>query len=326
MRYRDDEFNPSEGVDLNVQPDGSQDRLLGEPDADGAGRFQGLRFWQKPPSSAEEFAAPYAETAGFRLRCLAGGTTNLARQAFAPDRRAFLKDIALLGLCGFTIYDRRKPAAQGVIQAAPSLESARAAALPNDVLGDIALSAPSLLIPLAGFRMRTLPSSRLPNALREYRQGVHEGFDLYAPFGTTIYAMADGVVTKADEHFELDAELHRLYLAESGQLQTTPPDILDHLRGRVVEIDHGVGGGIRWRSVYGHLSRVLVNPGQRVTQGELIAKVGNSGTTAGVKGSREDAHLHLEIRYQRAGQREHYIGEGLTERQIRRLLEEMFHA
>jgi murein DD-endopeptidase MepM/ murein hydrolase activator NlpD len=117
-----------------------------------------------------------------------------------------------------------------------------------------------------------------------------------------------------------------LYLEESGQLQTTPPDILDHLRGRVVEIDHGMRRGVRWRSVYGHLSRVLVNPGQRLNQGERVALVGNTGTTAGVKGSRDDAHLHLEIRYQRAGLHEHYIGEGLTERQIRRLLEEMFHA
>src|SRR5207245_6894140 len=124
-----------------------------EPIARRTGRLSRFKFWQTP-SGVEQLAAQHRETAGSRLRRLAGGTANLGRQAFAPGRRAFLKDIALLGLCGFTLYDRRKPADQRVIQAAPSLESGPAAVLSDDVLDDVAMSAPSLMTPLAGFRMR----------------------------------------------------------------------------------------------------------------------------------------------------------------------------
>ncbi len=54
--------------------------------------------------------------------------------------------------------------------------------------------------------------------------------------------------------------------------------------GRFIEIDHGFG--IRTR--YGHLRRVLVKKGQRVTQRQSIGLLGNSGRSTG-------PHLHYEI-------------------------------
>ncbi len=55
--------------------------------------------------------------------------------------------------------------------------------------------------------------------------------------------------------------------------------------GYYVIVDHGSG----YVSVYCHCSEILVEAGQKVTQGELIAKVGSTGDSYG-------AHLHFEIR------------------------------
>ncbi len=54
--------------------------------------------------------------------------------------------------------------------------------------------------------------------------------------------------------------------------------------GLVLEIDHG--NGIETK--YAHLSRVVVREGQRVTRGQPIAAVGNSGLSTG-------PHLHYEV-------------------------------
>jgi murein DD-endopeptidase MepM/ murein hydrolase activator NlpD len=55
--------------------------------------------------------------------------------------------------------------------------------------------------------------------------------------------------------------------------------------GMMVEIDHG--NGITTR--YGHLSKILVNEGDRVEAGDLIALSGSTGRSTG-------PHLHYEVR------------------------------
>ncbi len=57
--------------------------------------------------------------------------------------------------------------------------------------------------------------------------------------------------------------------------------------GKLVRIDHGNG----YTSLYAHLSSVGVRSGQRVSRGQIIGNMGNTGRSFGT-------HLHLEITYQ----------------------------
>ncbi|AQS47910.1 MULTISPECIES: M23 family metallopeptidase [Thioclava] len=87
---------------------------------------------------------------------------------------------------------------------------------------------------------------------------MHEGVDMAAPIGTKVYAPADGVVIAA-EH-------------ERGY-------------GNIIKIRHDFGITTR----YGHLNKFHVKVGQKVSQGEWIADMGNTGHSTG-------PHLHYEVR------------------------------
>jgi murein DD-endopeptidase MepM/ murein hydrolase activator NlpD len=87
---------------------------------------------------------------------------------------------------------------------------------------------------------------------------MHEGTDFAAPHGTPIYSTADGVV------------IHAGWL--SGY-------------GRLVKIKHEFGIETR----YAHLSKIHVTEGQRVSRGERIGDMGNTGRSTGT-------HLHYEVR------------------------------
>ena len=87
----------------------------------------------------------------------------------------------------------------------------------------------------------------------------HKGLDLAAPTGTPVKASADGKV------------------AYSG----------DGMRGygKVVVIKHAS----ELSTVYAHNSKLLVRMGERVKQGQMIARVGQTGLATG-------PHLHFEVR------------------------------
>ena len=86
----------------------------------------------------------------------------------------------------------------------------------------------------------------------------HEGVDLSAPRGTPVLAAANGRVTVAGRR--------------AGY-------------GLIVELDHGYG----YSTLYGHVSQILVRPGQRVERGDVIAQVGSTGIAT-------SPHLHYEVR------------------------------
>ena len=86
----------------------------------------------------------------------------------------------------------------------------------------------------------------------------HSGVDIGSSYGTKIIAPADGVV--------IATEVMGGY-------------------GKAIMIDHGNGISTR----YGHLSGYAVTTGQRVSRGDVIGYVGESGRSTG-------PHLHYEVR------------------------------
>ena len=87
---------------------------------------------------------------------------------------------------------------------------------------------------------------------------LHAGTDFAAPHGTPIYSTADGVV------------IHAGWM--SGY-------------GRLVKIQHEFGIETR----YAHMSKIRVEKGQRVSRGDRIGDMGNTGRSTGT-------HLHYEVR------------------------------
>lgn len=85
---------------------------------------------------------------------------------------------------------------------------------------------------------------------------MHAGIDFGAPWGSPIYAVADGVVSFAGRH--------------GGH-------------GNYVRLEHGGGLG----TGYGHMSRIAVGYGTRVHAGQVIGFVGSTGLSTG-------PHLHFE--------------------------------
>jgi murein DD-endopeptidase MepM/ murein hydrolase activator NlpD len=86
----------------------------------------------------------------------------------------------------------------------------------------------------------------------------HEGIDIAASRGASVFAAANGVVRVA---------------GWNGGF------------GNAVFIDHGFGIS----TVYAHLHRINVRVGQQVTKGQLIGLVGSTGRSTG-------PHLHYEVR------------------------------
>ncbi len=103
--------------------------------------------------------------------------------------------------------------------------------------------------PTSSFGMRVHPITHTVE--------MHEGIDFVPGAVREIEATADGVVA--------DAAYRRGY-------------------GNVVEIAHP--GGVK--TLYAHLSRILVEPDAKVSKGQVIGIVGNTGASTGT-------HLHYEI-------------------------------
>ena len=101
----------------------------------------------------------------------------------------------------------------------------------------------------SGYGMRIDPIYRTPR--------FHSGMDFSAKKGTDVYATGNGVVTFASW--------------KQGY-------------GNCLVIKHGFG----YETLYGHLDKFKARVGQKVTRGEVIGTVGNTGKSTG-------PHLHYEV-------------------------------
>ncbi len=88
----------------------------------------------------------------------------------------------------------------------------------------------------------------------------HKGVDYAVPEGTRVFATADGTVYENTEN--------------------------RNLLGTTLVINHGNG----YKTYYGNLGTILVEPGQRVKRGDVVATTGNSGLSYA-------PHLHYQIDY-----------------------------
>jgi murein DD-endopeptidase MepM/ murein hydrolase activator NlpD len=87
---------------------------------------------------------------------------------------------------------------------------------------------------------------------------MHAGLDFAAPQGTPIYATADGVISVSGNK-------------GNGY-------------GNHVVINHGYG----YETLYGHMVKVKLSPGQKISRGEVIGWVGSTGKSTG-------PHCHYEV-------------------------------
>ncbi|MGE5583592.1 MAG: M23 family metallopeptidase, partial [Bacillota bacterium] len=90
------------------------------------------------------------------------------------------------------------------------------------------------------------------------KREFHTGLDISVPLGTEIAAADSGVV---------------IFSGFNGGY------------GKMITIDHGSS----FSTLYAHTSLILVDKGQTVTKGQIIAKAGSTGLSTG-------PHLHFEIR------------------------------
>lgn len=89
------------------------------------------------------------------------------------------------------------------------------------------------------------------------RFGHHKGLDIAASLNTPIFTVDDGTVTKS---YYSDTYGQVIFIKHKNNLET----------------------------VYAHLNKRLVEEGQRVKKGEMIGRMGNTGSSTGV-------HLHFEV-------------------------------
>lgn len=105
--------------------------------------------------------------------------------------------------------------------------------------------------------------SELTSWVGDFRahRGGHSGLDFKTAVGTPVYSPFAGQVTRVNWNFRAN--------------------------GNSIEIDHPEEG---IKTVYIHLNKNLVRPGQTVKSGEAIAEAGNTGRSFA-------PHLHYEIRH-----------------------------
>lgn len=114
------------------------------------------------------------------------------------------------------------------------------------------------ILPLASYTRISDPYGMREKHPITGKRTMHNGIDYAAPAGTAIYAADDGVVLT------------------SGWINGY---------GYTITVNHGSG----IVTLYAHCSSLIAKAGQKVKQGETIARVGTTGNSTG-------NHLHFEVK------------------------------
>ncbi|MGY1724296.1 M23 family metallopeptidase [Blastococcus sp. SYSU DS0533] len=139
--------------------------------------------------------------------------------------------------------------AQARLQEVAASRAERQAAAEAAAAAAAEAARPKAVLPVAGARLTSGYGGRWGT--------FHYGIDLAAPMRTPEYAAVDGVVLRAGSASGFGLAVYILH--DSGDV-----------------------------TVYGHMDKILVSPGQYVEAGETIALLGNRGQSTG-------PHLHFEV-------------------------------
>lgn len=116
---------------------------------------------------------------------------------------------------------------------------------------------------------------------------------------TSAYGRRWGTLHAGDDYAPIKPGDHDpIYAAADGTVKDTGTGILAGHTGRIIIIDHGLltgnGSSDYTMTNYGHCSKIVVVPGQRVHAGQLIGYMGATGNVTGV-------HVHAGVRFKRKG-------------------------
>lgn len=164
--------------------------------------------------------------------------------------------IAVVGLCFAACMVRPELSAQPEITtAAPESPATAETAQPAETPAPAVQTSALPTLSDAANSPRFLCPVKYKYISRFATENSHRGDDLCAAEGTEIRAAADGVVLAAQEHYSY---------------------------GIFVELDHGTDAdGLRWATLYAHMQKCIVQPGQTVTAGQVIGYLGHTGNTTG---------------------------------------------
>ncbi len=200
---------------------------------------------------------------GYRLDLRRGQRLNVSIERRSFDGKLFAELFEEIGSCCRPIYRLVQSTDAGEFSFEARTDGVHVLRIQPELLkgGDLAITLTTvagLLFPVAGEN-----KSAIRSVFGDPRDGGrrdHEGVDIFAPRGTAVLAVADGIVTNVAE---------------------------TKIGGRVVW-QQDVVRGVEY--YYAHLESQNVRPGQHVRAGDVIGRVGNTGNARTTP-----PHLHFGV-------------------------------
>lgn len=208
--------------------------------------------------STPEMRSVYAETLVKSLHIAADRVRQYPTASFSNPRLRNAKMRITYIMNGSTPTFKQVGHKLSLIVCMTVLTLAGAAALSSTAAADPKAKVNDIDFMLTG-RM-TSPYGQVRDPFREGQYRAHKGIDIAAPIGTQIHAPADGIILAATDLYNGKPAYGTVVVIQTKDETTT---------------------------LFSHLDRYLVEAGQKVTKGQKIALVGNSGKSTA-------PHVHIE--------------------------------